>query len=445
MGMLVSSGVRHADLGNRHYCDWIAFLRSTERWSADQIADYQLRQIQEMVQHAYLKTVGYRRLFDQAGVGPHSIKRTEDIQCLPFVEREMIRDHLEDYSAPVPGRTCVTTGGSTGIPFGFYRDKVAFSRELASKAYQYYRVGWKEGARQIVFRGLPLKAGRHMQMYPRLCELRCSSYHLIPEVMEVYRKRAFDYRPEWVKCYPSAAYIFAKFLKETRRPFPPVKGVLCASENLYGFQKELIAEVFQARVFSHYGHYELAALAGFCEYDDTYHVLPQYGYVELLDRDGKVVTQPGQMGEIVATSFLMRATPFIRYRTRDVATLKSHGCSACGRPYQIWETIDGRLQEFAVTAAGRLISMTAVNMHDDIFDHVRQFQFHQREQGRIVFRYIPRGSCTDSVVRNMKTRLVAKFGDDVRLEMRAVNDIPLTPRGKHRFLIQELKLGFGDN
>ena len=89
---------------------------------------------------------------------------------------------------------------------------------------------------------------------------------------------------------------------------------------------------FSTRVFSHYGHYELAVLAGFCEKEDTYHVLPQYGYAELLDSNGKPVTQPGGMGEIVATSFIMHATPIIRYRTRDYAVLKGWQCPVVRTP-----------------------------------------------------------------------------------------------------------------
>jgi phenylacetate-CoA ligase len=262
--------------------------------------------------------------------------------------------------------------------------------------------------------------------------------------MEVYRQRALEYNPEWIRCYPSSGVIFARWLQETGRDFPPVKGILCASENLYDFQKDLLTEVFDARVFSHYGHYELAVLAGFCEYEDTYHVLPQYGYAELIDPEGQPVTEPGQMGEIVGTSFIMHATPFVRYRTRDFAVFKGWGCPACGRPYQIWDRIEGRLQEFIVTSTGRYISMTAINFHDDIFDHIRQFQFHQKTKGRVTFRYIPKGTCNESILEDIRQRLKTKLGEDVDLVLQAVDDIPRTRRGKHRFLIQELDIEFHD-
>jgi len=47
-------------------------------------------------------------------------------------------------------------------------------------------------------------------------------------------------------------------------------------------------------------------------------------------------------------------------------------------------------------------------------------------------------------LENIKNRLMIKLGDDVELIMQEVSEIPLTKRGKHRFLIQELKLDIGD-
>lgn len=434
----------HSDLNNEDYISWRNFLCLSENWSREQIADYQLREVQRIVDHSYRKTIGYHNLFDSFGISPEVIRTIDDIKRLPFIEKEILRDNLEEFSVPGNSRDYVTTGGSTGIPFGMYRDQTAYSKELASKAHQYYRVGWKEGDRQLVFRGMQINSPDHTSFIPQFNELHCSSYHLLPEYMEVYRQKAFEYRPDWIRCYPSSGYIFARWLKETKQKFPRIKGVLCASENLYDYQKKLLSEVFGVRVFSHYGHYELAALAGFCEYEDTYHVLPQYGYAELIDKVGNPVERIGQIGEIVATSFIMHSTPFIRYRTKDFAVFKGFGCSSCGRPYQIWERIEGRLQEMIVTNSGRYISMTAINFHDDIFDHFFQFQFYQEEKGRVILRFIPKESFNEHLLIDIRRRLLAKFDNDLFLEFQSVNDIPLTSRGKHRFLIQKMDLPFGD-
>ena len=432
----------HKDLTNPDYVRWAEFLRASDDWTSEQIREYELSEIRRIVRHAYENTRGYRKLYDETGLKPEHIKSIEDFRQFPFVTKEMIRDNLEDFSADIPNRQYVTTGGSTGIPTGMYRDAESFAKELASKAHQYHRIGWREGDRQIVFRGLLIDNAERVEFFPEFNELRCSTYEFVPEQMEVYRKRAFDYKPEWIRCYPSSGYVFAAYLKDSGKPFPKIKGMLCSSENLYDFQKELFKEVFgeDARIFVHYGHYEMAALAGFCEYTDDYHVLPQYGFVELLDKNNKQVTTPGEIGEIVATSFIMHATPFVRYKTEDLAVFKGWGCEKCGRPYQIWERIEGRLQELIQTNTGRVISTSMLNMHDESYDHLKQFQFHQKEPGRVVFRFIPKESCSEAVLADVRNKMQSKLGGDIELIMEPAVEIPLTKRGKHRLLIQELNL-----
>jgi phenylacetate-CoA ligase len=431
----------HADLDNPEYITWKAFLHQADNWTREQIKEYQLAQVIKMVTLAYYRTNGYLTLYDQARVSPHFIKTLDDLRRFPFTTKEMIHANLDDFSRKLERREYTTTGGSTGEPFGFYRDPVAFAKELASKAHQYARIGWLEGDRQIILRGLQIDNPGHVQFVPEFCELRFSSYHLVPEQMEFYRQAAIEYQPDWLRCYPSAGYLFARWLKENEREFPTLKGVLCASENLYEFQKELMAEVFSGRVFSHYGQWEMVALAGYCEHADTYHVLPQYSYVELIDEDGEPVTKPGKMGEVVGTSFIQRATPFIRYRTGDYAVLAGWKCPQCGRPYQTWERIEGRRQEFIVTGKGRRVSLAAMNFHDDIFDNVTRFQFHQARQGHVEFRFVPTQTCDESVVADMKRRLLVKLGNDVVLEMVPVDHIPLTERGKRLLSISEVARG----
>jgi phenylacetate-CoA ligase len=429
----------HKDLANPDYVQWTKFLDSSDEWSVDLIREYEFSEIKRIVRHAYGKTSGYRKVYDSAGIKPENIESAEDFKKIPFVTKEHIRDSLEDFSVDLPNRQYVTTGGSTGIPFGMYRTQTAFAKELASKAHQYYRIGWREGDRQMVMRGIPIENPTGAEFFPEYNELRCSTYQFIPEKMRFYRETAFEYQPEWLRCYPSSGFLFASFLADNGLDFPALKGVLCASEMLYDFQKEKLEDVFGCRVFSHYGHYELSALAGFCEYTDDYHVLPQYGYVELIGENGETVSQPGQTGEIVATSFIMDATPFVRYKTGDLAVFKSWGCERCGRPYQVWEKVVGRRQEMIVSKNGRLISMTMLNMHDDIYDDLQQYQFYQKEPGKVVLRFVPKESCREETLADIKNRLYKKLGDDIDLELQKVEKIMLTKRGKHRTLVQELK------
>src|SRR6476469_9356845 len=139
----------HKDLTNPHYLEWGKFLRESDSWNYDEIRDYQTSELRRITQWAYDRTSGYRKSFDERGVSPHDISSPQGISAFPVVTKNDIRDNLDSYSTEFPDRFYITTGGSTCVPTGMYRDPISFAKELASKAHQYHRAGWKEGDRQI--------------------------------------------------------------------------------------------------------------------------------------------------------------------------------------------------------------------------------------------------------------------------------------------------------
>lgn len=415
------------DLKSETYVKWKTFLEEKEFCSFDEICDYQLKKINDLILKAR-KLKGYKDYY--------TIKDLNELKDFPILEKKDFVDKLEDFT--LNKEELISTGGSTGIPFNFYRTKEAFKKELASKAFQYKRIGWREGDKQIVFRGLPILNKERIEYVEDLEELRCSSYYLTEEQINFYIEKAFSYKPDFLKCYPSSGYLLAKYLENAQKKFPKIKGILCASENLYDFQKDLFKKVFNIKVFSHYGHYELCVIASYCEFNENYHVLPQYGYAELLNDKMEKVEKEGEVGEIVGTSFINDGTIFIRYKTDDFATFKSFGCNECGRNYQIWSKINGRRQDFILTKTGRLISAAAINMHDDTFSEIRQFQFLQEEKGKAIFLFIPK---KDVINKNkILNSLKNKFENDLDICFKEVKNIEPTKRGKLLFVKQKLQL-----
>jgi Coenzyme F390 synthetase len=224
--------------------------------------------------------------------------------------------------------------------------------------------------------------------------------------------------------------------------FSNLKCILCGSENLYKWQRELIENVLHCRVFSWYGHSEKAVLAGECEKSNFYHIFPEYGIVEFIDKNDNPAKE-NELAEIVATGFINPAFPLIRYKTKDLGTFSTSKC-ACGRNYPFIKHVEGRLQEFIVSSKGRYISMVAINMHSDVFDNVKQFQFYQEKAGEVYFNIIKKPTFSQIDNWKIEKELSKKLGDDVSLKIRFVDKIPRTPSGKHRFLIQKLNLKFGD-
>jgi phenylacetate-CoA ligase len=211
------------------------------------------------------------------------------------------------------------------------------------------------------------------------------------------------------------------------------------SENVYQQERSAVTAVFGGRYYSSYGHSEKLVLAAECEGSTDYHVWPTYGYFELLDDRGRNVNTPGHRGEIVGTGFINTVVPFIRYRTGDYATYVGDRCTACGREHVLIREVEGRWPAGALVAHdGSLISMTAINVHDDTFAHVRQFQFRQCTPGYAVLRIVPADGFTEANRERIRQCLGRKLAGRIELTFEMTDAIPLSPRGKTVYVDQRI-------
>ncbi len=426
------------------------FLKESQNWSADKLEKYQIQQLKKLLEHSYKNVPYYKKVFEEKGLKPEDIKSLDDLKLLPILTKEEIINNFKEFKPENYSDKqleYVTTGGSTGVPLGFfYEKKKTNARELAFIKTLWDRVSYDFRDKVVVLRGDIIspnlvKKGQFWKY--SFNKLIMSSYHMTDENLFQYVEKIREYNPKFMQCYPSSITLLAKFMQENNiKPFSNLKAILCGSENIYAWQRELIESVLECRVFSWYGHSEKAVLAGECEKSNFYHVFPEYGIVEFLDKDGNPAKE-NELAEIVATGFINFAFPFIRYKTMDLGTFSRQKCS-CGRNHIIIKKIEGRLQEFIVSSKGRYISMVAINMHSDVFDNVKQFQFYQEKKGEVFFNVVKKDNYTKLDSDKIKKELSKKLGDDVDLKIKFMENIPRTPSGKYRFLIQKLNLKFGD-
>lgn len=213
------------------------------------------------------------------------------------------------------------------------------------------------------------------------------------------------------------------------------------SENVYEWQKQKISQAFPStRLFGWYGHTEKAILAPMCEYSDDYHVWPFYGYTEVLDENNEEVSE-GKVGELIGTSFWSYATPFIRYRTMDMAKKGKLGHDKCGRNFQLLESVEGRVQDTLISKTGRHIPVPSTSIHSDVFNNVNIFQFYQDTQGRVLLRVVKKDSYSNRDTAQLYSEVKHKLGEDMEFEIVFVDHISKTSSGKYRVLDQKLLVG----
>ncbi len=435
----------------RLYRKTYAFLQKSQWWSREKLEEYQIQQLERLLNHVYENVPYYRMVFDERGLKPKDFQSFDDLKKLPYLTKELVRNNLAD----LIDKNCseskliyVTTGGSTGIPLGFYWEKgITDPKEWGFVLRQWHWGGFNPGERRMILRGALIdkfKNGKRMlwENYRKENALIFSSFDMTEENLPEYIEKIKQFKPVAIQGYPSTLYILSNFLKNNNLIIENIKCIFTSSENLYPYQREVIENYLGAKIFDHYGNTERNVSIMECE-KGGYHIMSEYGIVELLDEWGNSTNKEGEMGEIIATGFNNYAMPFIRYKTDDIAIYSDNRCP-CGREYPLIKAIEGRLQEFIATRTGRLISMTAINMHSDVFDNVKQFQFYQEKKGEVTFNIVRGQTYNNRDTEYIRSELCKKLGDDMKLEIRFVEHIPRTKSGKYRFLIQKLPLKYGD-
>lgn len=411
--------------------------REVETWDAEKIRRYQVAALRESL-IAASKAPFYAERFADCGVDPKNFESLEQLRGYPLLTKQDLLLHREQMVNPdfdTKLRLYITTGGSSGVPVGFYLHKgVSRPKEQAYLEAQWSRRGYQPGDRVAVIRGgvTSSRADGSISYYDATRNwLILSSYHLTPERLPEYVKALNHFRPQHLHAYPSAALMLARGLEQSGLKLDfSLTSLLCGSEKLTAESQQNLEHFFGARVFHWYGHSERVVLAAQGRTSNHLHFWPTYGFVEFGEANAE-----GHR-EIIGTTFHNHVMPLIRYRTGDVCK-QTNG----GREFD-WPAVKavvGRDYEFLVSATGRHISLTAINMHDDIFDGLLAVQFFQEHPAEVECRYQTGPKWQNSRVEAMRSGLLAKLGDDFTLTLREVGEVEKTSSGKHKWLITTLK------
>ncbi len=448
---LAGRAYRSIPAGMRYGPAYVRFqneAREVESWDVEEVRRYQIAALRDSL-IAASKAPFYAERFADCGVDPRKLESLEQLTDYPLLTKQDLLLHRDQMANPdfdAKQRLYITTGGSSGVPVGFYLHKgVSRPKEQAYLEAQWSRRGYRVGDRVAVIRGgvTSSKARGGISYFDATRNwLILSSYHLTPERLPEYVAALNKFRPQHLHAYPSAAFMLARGLEQTGLKLDfPLTSLLCGSEKLTAEAQQHLEQFFGARVCHWYGHSERMVLAAQGRTSNHLHFWPTYGFVEFgeSNADGH--------REIIGTSFHNHVMPLIRYRTGDYCSSvfrnRDAGVNDSESEFRAaWpsvETVVGRDYEFLVSANGRRISLTAINMHDDIFDGLLAVQFFQEQPGEVECRFQPGPQWQSSRHETMRAGLMKKLGDDFILTLREVKEVEKTSAGKHKWLVTTLK------
>ena len=421
-------------------------LERNEHLSLDALKELQFWTFRKFAEFCYEKSPYYHNLWDSEGLHPNDIRNPGDVRLVPIVRKQDLRARTEEFFTEEirRGMTAVHTSGTTGSPLTVY-----FSKEDSGRRYAFLDrcrrwAGVKIGQRRATFTGRSIIS--QSQRKPPFWrsnrpgkQLLFSSYHLSRPHLSSYVDALAEFQPEIVDGYPSSIHIVADYIlrKRNARPIRP-RAILVSAETVLPHQRLAIETAFGAKLYNQYASSEGAPFVSECK-SGRLHVHLDSGLVEILDDEGNEA-RPGQVGQMVVTSFTTHVVPLLRFAIGDNAVPSRDGVSCdCGLPLPTIEAVVGRVDDVLYTAergfVGRLDTV-----FKSVPNSIVEAQIAQTAPETIILRVVPdriryRPEHADMVVEEMRKRL----GQMVEIRVQEVDSIPRSANGKMRPVINLCK------
>jgi phenylacetate-CoA ligase len=438
---------RQRNMGD--YPRYRQLFQDCETRASDEVQAWQDETLAGLVTHAYETVPYYRSLFERMRLKPSDIRGRDDLAKLPVLTKELIKQHFEDLISREYNPKKLAhghTSGTTGTPLEVCYDPATVWATYAALDRQYRWAGCRlerKGDRVAVIRGnviVPLR--QHRPPYWRYNRFHnhvlMSSFHLRPEVLDHYFDELARFRPVALDSYPSNLFVLAKHLKNAKRTFP-IKAVLTSSETVFDFQREMIEESFECRLFDYYGLAERTVFAVECARHRGHHLCEDYGISEILD-DELTPVSPGTTGKLVTTSLHNRAMPLLRYVTNDRTAVREETCD-CGCSFALMDDVATKAEDTLTLKDGRLVSPSALTHPFKPLNSIAESQIIQKDYDHIVVKVVRGPGFSDADTESLIAGLKERLGRETRVEVEFVDRIPRSAAGKFRWVISEVSLG----
>lgn len=422
---LTASIFRNKLIRNKNYSQYRKLLSQRESLSQSDIKQYQLNELKNILNYAYQWVPYYAELFDKIGFKPQQLHSFEDIEIIPFLTKELIRDNFDRLisTQKVPGGHYVaTTGGSTGEPLKVLLDYDCVFKENAFVNHFRNKIGYLDTDKLATFRGVEF-GDKLWKFNPMQNELIFSPFRLSKKTIVQYISRINAYKPSFLNGYLSSLYFFAKLLEEhnLRLKFP-LKGIFLISENIDQTQRKFLEQFFGVQSSTFYGHSERCIIAEEIT-PNEYNFDPYYGYTELINNKNDSYS-------IIGTGFLNKTMPLIRYKTDDQCKIEAADrAKILGR----WD-----ITEYLIGANDEKVFHSAFNFHSEIFKNVTGYQFVQHKKGVVTLQIVVNENFRILDIDMMKKEIDRKTKGVINFEIKVVDKLFLSKRGKYKMFIRDI-------
>ncbi len=420
----------------------LKFLLASQWWTKEKMNEYQNIQLQKLCNYCYTNVQYYYELFCDLHLKPKNIETIDDLRDFPILTKDIIKKNIANgklISKLAKKRDMIKSGssGSTGEPLQFYISNKSYSMNIACNLRGWSWMGYSLGDKYIKISQNPRKGIlKKTQDILNNCMYIFSQQLTISDIRRIVQTICKIRKKIYLRGYPSTLSILAEYIKDSNIIVNNIISINTTGEILFPHLRILIESSFNCKVFDSYSC-EGGATFFECKEHDHYHIASEYAITELLTDDNNLIDKEGR-GEIVTTDLHNYIVPFIKYNTKDIATIKTIDCKyGIGLPTAT--KIDGRDVDIIKTPHGKKIVVHYFTGYFEWIDSVEKFQIIQNQLNEITLKLVPNDRMTEDKLKKITKEVTQHIGDGVHVYTILVNEIPLNKKnGKRRFVISNL-------
>ena len=293
-------------------------LRESEYWTAEEIRDHQQRALNALMHHCYEHVPYYRNLMKDRNLRPDDFQSISDLAKLPYLTRDLIRDHAESLRADnFPDRLCQfrRSGGTTGEPIKIAVDVRARAFEVGAYVRGLQWMKYKLGRPMVCLFGGSLGLDPKPNLKTRIREWLFNSrflpaFELTPENVMDYVATIRQAKGGVLTGYGSAVLNLVEYMSRRGVRGSPLQSVMCTAEYIPEEWRIRITDVLGVPVFCFYGCGELNSIGYECPGVEGYIVPQEHVVLEVGGHDPTKFLDEGR-GEACITTLYNYAMPLI--------------------------------------------------------------------------------------------------------------------------------------
>ncbi len=395
---------------------------------------HQLDGLQWTVAHAYRGSDFYRQRLDNAGIQPQDIHSLDDLQKLPFITADDLKEGYPFPLLSVPESEVVRIHASSGTTGK--RKILAYSQKdiddwthFFARCYQMAGLNSEDRVQIAVGYGV-WTAGASFQLG---CErFGAMALPVGPGNVDMQCQFLVDLQSTVMCCTASMGLLMAE--EVNRRGLKDkiaLKKIIFGSERSSDAMRERIKDLLGLEdMFDITGMTELygPGTGLDCHHHEGIHYWADYYILEILDPITLEPVAPGEIGEMVVTTLCKEAAPLIRYRTRDLTRLIDHACS-CGNVMPMHDRILGRSDDMIIFRAVNIYPGQIDEALSTIADASCEYQLHldRKEDGKDYMTI--RLECKEDFEQSRMPELAQTVSSEIKNKIMVSADVEVVPYG----------------